>query len=613
MHWLSRSFVGSSVRPHPGPVRMREQATTRRVRLPSINLSLKLTLGLIGGMVIIFSALGYKIIRLHRENLEEATYADGDRITETVKRSTRYGMLHNRSDEIDQIVESIGSQPGIEKISIFNKAGEIKSSTDKRELFTRVDKTAEACDACHGRENQAAQFDGAIPHQLTRAERTHIFVDQNGHRTLSVINPIENEPSCSNGGCHAHAADTKVLGMINVRMSLDAVDAAINASRRQMVTSLIAAVVFLSVLFATLIWLMVHKPIRQLIAGTNHVAAGELDYKIRVRSRDEVGELAHSFNRMTGELKRANEEISDWTKTLEERVQKKTAELQLAQEHVLRVEKLASIGRLAAIVAHEINNPLAGILVYARLVLKRLDRRADTASHTDETRKHVETIAAESARCGEIVKGLLQFSRQTKPNVKQNDLNDIISESLRLVRHKIELSGARAVIQCDPDLKQIVCDEQQIKQALVALLINACEAVHPGEGQIVVASRYIADRSLAEIRVSDNGVGMDQETRQQIFEPFFTTKEQGKGVGLGLAVVYGIVTGHGGEIDVESTPGCGTTFVLKLPDRIADAENSLSDSERAGTRDLAANPTFNPPVSPGRSEASEKNFLNCAP
>lgn len=557
--------------PHPDPRAKPEGTIARKNHLPAINLSLKLTLCLIGGMVIIFSALGYKIIRLHRENLEEATYAAGDRITETVKRSTRYGMLHNRSDEINQIVSSIGSQPGIEKISIFNKAGEIKSSTDERELFTRVDKNAEACSACHAREAQTAQFNGAIPHQLSRQERTHIFTDGAGRRTLSVINPIENDPGCSNSGCHAHPADMKVLGMINVRMSLDTVDAAIGESRRQMLTSLIAAVLLLSILFATLIWLMVHKPIRLLITGTNHVAAGELDYKIRIKSHDELGELAHSFNRMTGELKRANAEISDWNKTLSERVEKKTTELQQAQEHVLQVEKLASIGKLAAIVAHEINNPLAGILVYARLILKRLGRNGKPYNMDEETKKHIETIASESARCGEIVKGLLQFSRQNKPNVKPNNLNNIIGESLRLVRHKVDLSGARAVTKCDADLKQIVCDEQQIKQALVALLINACEAVHPGEGEITISSRYAADARCAEIRVSDNGVGMDQETKQHIFEPFFTTKEQGKGVGLGLAVVYGIVTGHAGEIEVESAPGCGTTFVIRLPDRVDEA------------------------------------------
>ena len=566
--YLNYFGFASSIRPHRDQLPEGEVIHSYKYDRTSINLSLKLTLCLIGAMVVTFSVLGYKIIRLHRENLEEATYAAGDRITETVKRSTRYGMLNNRGDEINQIVTSIGSQPGIEKISIFNKAGEIKSSTYEHELLTRVDKTAEACSACHARDADSSQISAAIPHQLSRGERTRIFTDPAGHRTLSVINPIDNEPVCSNSGCHAHSADTKVLGMINVRMSLEAVDGAMNASRRQMLISLMGAVVVLSALFATLIWLMVHKPIRKLIVGTNHVAAGELDYKIKIRSRDEVGELAHSFNRMTGELKRANAEINSWTRTLEQRVKKKTSELQQAHEHVLRVEKLASIGKLAAIVAHEINNPLAGILVYAQLLLKRLNRNGHVAAD-EETKKNLETIAAESARCGEIVKGLLQFSRQAKPQMKPNDLNAIINESLKLVRHKIDLSGAAAITKCAPHLKQIVCDEQQIKQALVALLINACEAVHPGEGVITIRSLYVENICAAEIRITDNGVGMDEETKQHVFEPFFTTKEQGRGVGLGLAVVYGIVTGHGGEVEVGSAPGCGTTFVLRLPEQHA--------------------------------------------
>ncbi|HYX31214.1 MAG TPA: ATP-binding protein [Pyrinomonadaceae bacterium] len=539
-------------------------------------------------MVVTFSALGYKIIRLHRENLEEATCAAGDRITETVKRSTRSGMLNNRSDEIDQILRSIGSQPGIEKISIFNKSGEIRSSTDEHELFTRVDKSAEACSACHVHDPGAAKPSSSVPHQLSRQERTRIFTDANGHRTLSVINPIDNEPVCSNSGCHAHSADTKVLGMINVRMSLDTVDAAISASRRQMLVSLAGAVLLLSALFGTLIWTMVHRPVRKLIAGTNHVAAGELDFKISIRSRDEVGELAQSFNRMTGELKRAHVEINEWNRGLEERVEKKTLELQQAHAHVLRVEKLASIGKLAAIVAHEINNPLAGILVYARLVLKRFSRNGHGTAVDEETKKNVETIAAESARCGEIVKGLLQFSRQTKPNVKANDLNAIVEESLRLVRHKIDLMGARVIMKCEAALKPIECDEQQIKQALVALLINACEAVHPDEGVITISSHYDEDTRAAEVRLTDNGVGMEAQTREHIFEPFFTTKEQVKGVGLGLAVVYGIVTGHGGQIEVESSPGCGTTFVIRLPDRIDGPQKQFCESTTNANVDVVS-------------------------
>jgi two-component system NtrC family sensor kinase len=551
-------------------------SAAKEVRTRSINLSFKLTFCLIGGMVLIFSALGYKVITLHRENLEEATYAAGDRITETITRSTRYGMLHNLSDQTNEIVASIRTQPGIEKVSIFNKAGVIKFSTDESEISTRVDKNAEACRACHVREGKHSQPAATIPHQLSRDERTRIFVAANGHRTLSVIDPIENEASCSTAACHAHSPEMKVLGMINVRMSLESVDQAIATSRRQMVVSLVAAITLLSMVFATLIWAMVHKPVHRLIEGTERVAAGDLNHKINIESHDELGNLARSFNRMTGELRRANAEINDWTKTLEDRVANKTAELRRAQEHVSRVEKLASIGKLAAIVAHENNNPLAGILVYARLLLKRLDK-SNPGPATDEEKKHLETIAAESARCGEIVKGLLQFARQSKPNAEPNDLNDIIQQSLRLVRHKLELMNVRTEVDLDPGLPAVVCDAQQMKQALVALLINACEAVHDVGGVIAVETRFLADTNATEIRIRDNGVGMDEETRKFVFEPFFTTKEQGKGVGLGLAVVYGIVTGHGGDIEVESELGSGTIFVIRLPGSRSEVRSQTSE------------------------------------
>ena len=167
---------------------------------------------------------------------------------------------------------------------------------------------------------------------------------------------------------------------------------------------------------------------------------------------------------------------------------------------------------------------------------------------------HLDMIAAESARCGDIVKNLLQFSRQTKTNLEPNDLNDIIGQSVRLVQHKIDLMGVETELQLDDACRRVTCDAQQIKQAMVALLINACEAMRPGEGRLLVSLRSLPDQHTVEIRIRDNGVGMDEVTRRQIFEPFFTTKEQGKGVGLGLAVVYGIITNHAGEIEVVSAP-----------------------------------------------------------
>lgn len=524
-------------------------------------------------MVTIFAVLGYQIITLHRQNLEESTNAAGDRITDIVKRSTRYGMMNNRSDEIHQIVSSIGSQPGIETIRIFNKSGVIRFSTDEHEVATRVDKNAEACYACHVQGSDRLELN-QIPDQLSLEERTRIL-NNNGHRTLSIINPIENEPNCSTAACHAHSPDTKILGMINVRISLAPVDAALSKSRRQLVSTLLLSIGALSVIFAAAIWFMVHRPVRQLIMGTTKVAAGDLDYKINITSRDEVGELARSFNQMTDELKLANVKLNDWARNLEERVEQKSKELSQAHEHIVRVEKLASIGKLAAIVAHEINNPLAGILVYAKLLLKRF-RRAEGTTFNDEARQHLETIVGESARCGEIVKGLLQFSRQTKANAEPHDINEIVRQSIRLVKHKIDLMSIRMDIDLDNGMKPIVCDGQQIKQALVALLINACEAVPVGEGIFAIKSRYHSDRHLAEISIGDNGIGMDEETKRQIFEPFFTTKEQGKGVGLGLAVVYGIVTGHGGEIEVLSAPGEGTTFIIRLPESVRESVTSTA-------------------------------------
>ncbi|HLF82878.1 MAG TPA: ATP-binding protein [Blastocatellia bacterium] len=535
----------------------------------SINLSLKLTIFLLGGMAIIFSVLGYQSVKLHRQQLEDMTFAAGDRISDTIKRSTRFGMLNNHREQVHQTINAIGSQPGMNKIRIFNEEGRVSFSTDESETISQVDKKAEACYGCHAEQQPLAR--------LNRPDRTRIYTSANGERILGLINPIENEASCSSADCHAHPAGQQILGVVDVTMSLAKVDETIAEGGRQMIMNFIGAIVIISLLVGTLIWVMVNRPVKRLIVGTKRVAAGELDYKIRVSSQDELGELASSFNRMTGELKEANGEISDWAKTLESRVEEKTAELKQAHEHLIHVERMASIGKLAAIVAHEINNPLAGILVYAKLLLKKI---AGDGS-AEELKQYLSMIASESARCGDIVKNLLQFSRQTKVDLEANDINEIIVQSLRLIQHKVDLMGITTEVRLDDTIGHVICDAQQIKQALVALLINACEAMKPGEGVLRVESRRLPPRRAVEVEVSDNGVGMDEETKKQIFEPFFTTKEQGKGVGLGLAVVYGIVNGHSGEIEVRSSPGLGTTFVIRLPEKeLNTVETDFRGSDR---------------------------------
>jgi two-component system NtrC family sensor kinase len=392
-----------------------------------------------------------------------------------------------------------------------------------------------------------------------------IYTGATGERIIGLINPIENEPSCYNASCHAHPPDRQVLGVLDVDLSLAKVDETIAAGQSQMIRTFISAILLISLIFSGLIWMMVHMPVRQLITGTTRVAVGDLDYKITSSSRDEIGDLAASFNRMTYELKQANVELTDWAKTLESRVEQKTAELKRAHEQMIRAERMASIGKLAAIVAHEINNPLAGILTFAKLLLKRIDSNSFKPEHTEEAKQYLGMIASESARCGELVKNLLQFARQSKANFQPNDANEIIRQSVRLVQHKIDLMNLKTQVRLDEKVPVIVCDAQQIKQALVALLINACEAMKQGDGLLEVESRFLSHERAVEILVRDHGVGMDAETQKHIFEPFFTTKEGERSLGLGLAVVQNIIGRHSGQIEFQSAIGQGTTFILRLP------------------------------------------------
>lgn len=534
-----------------------------------LSLTHKLLISLVGSMALVFGALGYQNLRIHKSNLEQMTYLMADSISNTIRDSTRYSMLQNHRDEVYHIINTIRAGNGIRTIRIFNKEGEISFSTNSNEVNTFVNKQAEACYACHAQQQPLEHLD--------RPDRMRTFQGPGNERLLGLINPIENEPACSSAACHAHSPGQRVLGVLDVTLSLAGVDRTLAEGQRRMTINFIAAILLISGVIAWLILRMIHLPVKQLIRGTQQVASGNLDYKIEVGARDEMGKLASSFNKMTGELKQAHEELTDWTRTLERRVEEKTDQLKRANEQMIQIERMASIGKLSAIVAHEINNPLAGILTYAKLMLKRVG----SATADPEQMKHdLDMIASESARCGEIVKGLLQFTRQSPPNLRMHDVNELVQQSVRLVKHKMDLMNMEAKFQLAENLPALVCDEQQIKQALVALLINACEAVRPGEGVLELTTRHVPGKRSVQITIKDNGIGMDEETRKHVFEPFFTTKESTKGMGLGLAVVFGIVNRHSGTIRVESAPGQGAAFIIELPEIPESSEPQPESEER---------------------------------
>jgi two-component system NtrC family sensor kinase len=519
-------------------------------------------------MLVIFALLGYLNIRLHRQHLEAATLASAERVSDVIKRSTTYYMLRNDREGLYHSIQTIADEPGMIKVRILDPEGRINYSTDPAEVSQVLDKTAEACYGCHNQSQPLAL--------LNRPDRFRIYRNGGGHRVLGIITPIENQTSCSTADCHAHPASQQVLGVLDTNLSLATADAQLKASSAHLLAYTAGAMLMVAALSWLFVWQVVGKPIKALENGTEHLSQGNLGYQIQVRSRDEVGDLAQSFNSMSLQLRAANEEIVTWAKTLEDRVADKTRELKRAHDHMLYVEKMASMGKLAAVVAHEVNNPLSGILTYAKLLRKWVGTGQAEHEKREEAMECLELIAAESRRCGDLIKNLLSLSHTAPMNVQSTDLHAVIDRCLLLVRHQLELNGIELQQQRAPALPLVSCDPAQIEQVVLALILNAIDAM-PCGGTLSLETLRTHDE--IEIKVRDDGAGIAPDVLPQIFEPFMTTKESGRGVGLGLAISRGIMERHDGRIEVQSELGRGTTFTVTLPLQAPDgSRTSVGDA-----------------------------------
>jgi two-component system NtrC family sensor kinase len=299
------------------------------------------------------------------------------------------------------------------------------------------------------------------------------------------------------------------------------------------------------------------NPLHTMVLATQKIAKGDLSHKVNVQSKDEIGSLADSFNQMTSDLKAANEKLVDWGRTLEKKVEERTKELREAQAHLIQTEKLASLGKLAAGVAHEINNPLGGILIYSHLLLEDTDR--DSPYY-----QNLEKIVKETTRCKDIVKGLLEFARPKEPEATSTNINELLDKSLSLIESQSLFQNIRVEKQYAPDLPLIVADSSQLQQVFMNIILNAADAIQGG-GELKLRTSLGADGRYISIDFSDTGPGIKQEDKKKIFDPFFTTKEVGQGTGLGLAISYSIIRKHQGTIEVQSAPGKGATFSVRLP------------------------------------------------
>jgi two-component system, NtrC family, sensor kinase len=488
----------------------------------------------IGGLAVL-------VVNAHRAALLDQLTRGADQLSETIASTTYYDMLENRRPAVHREIVTIGRQKGIEKVRLFNATGTIMFSSDELEIGRSLDKRAESCYGCHAA--------GQPLQRLTTRERTRIYHAADGHRVLAMIRPIHNERSCWTAACHAHGPDETVLGVLDVNLSLADADRRIAGDQRRFALFALLAIVVTGTLLAWLSERLILRPVAALIAGTRQVAAGDLHTTIPATARHELGDLARAFNDMTRKLAEARGQL-------------------------VHADKLASVGRLAAGVAHEINNPLTGVLTYASLLRERFGDEPDVAADLD-------VIVRETKRCRVIVRGLLDFARPSPPHHGPTDLNEVVRRAVAVVMNQLALSRVKLDIGLATALRPVPADANQIEQVVVNLLMNAADALGAADSSL---GRGAADPSLGrgaeggtiriataegpgpfvELTVEDSGCGIAASDLDHLFEPFFTTKGN-RGLGLGLAVTWGIVEAHHGTIEVKSEPGKGARFTVRLP------------------------------------------------
>jgi len=530
-----------------------------RVRLRSLSVRLLVPLlVLIGAALALHAFLSY---RATRERFVKLVSDEAHHYANLILRTTHDRMLLDREVDVQRTMTHLAEDDRVVALRIFDPEGRIVQSAAPGEVGSRVNRASDQpCTSCHvgGQGGQE---------QRTRNVLTS-FGDTPALRHLAVI---PNERSCATTGCHRPASEQPVLGLLDVELTMVPLQQAMVRARTQTLWTMLGMVLVTGVFTTGLVNHLVHKPMRKLLAGTRRLAAGDLDARIELKAEDELAHLARSINHMAADVQAARHEVTKWSRQLEEKVVAKSDELRRAQGQVIHMERMASLGKLAATVAHELNNPMSGILMCARLVERELQDHDIPAPPREEIGKNLRLIQDECRRCGSIVQNLLLFARQSEgAPMAPVDVNVIAERSLMLIRHRLQISDIAleyARIDTDPC---VVADAGQLEQAMVALLVNAVEALSAPDGSGGggrLSLRLCADDTSVTVEVADTGVGIHPDVLPQIFEPFFSTKHQESGVGLGLAVVFGIVQRHNGTIDVTSEPGRGATFTMRLPRR----------------------------------------------
>ncbi len=500
---------------------------------------------------------------MNEQYLNTLIRQSGNNIGSIVEGALYHSMLENDKSSLRNTLDIINTLPGIDEVNMYDSNEELVYSSfalDNDHKHSDPD-----CKSCHPHIKEMFSQKEKSYKIINVNSDCEMNVNDNGSRHLLIKSPILNEKSCSVSSCHAHNQSEVVLGSLVIKIPLEAQDAAIKKSSIEF---------FLLAIFATALFVMVlliftrkkiKEPLNALIKASIAVSNGDKSTRVEIQPHqlDDMRMVSEAFNDMLDNLHSATLELENWSQQLEYKVQKKSEELGAAQHELIHVERLASLGKLSSSVAHEINNPLSGILIYTKLLYKQVSNPEVYASKRESMLKHLKLIENETKRCGDIVKGLLDFSRKDQDNFEPKHLHETLKETYELMSHPIKIANIAFSTQFSAASDLIYCNPNQIKQACVALLVNASEAIIEN-GEILIKTSNPDDEHII-VEIIDNGVGINPVDLPHIFEPFFSTKSNVSGTGLGLAIVHGIIQNHKGKTEVKSEPGNGTTLTIILP------------------------------------------------
>ncbi len=486
----------------------------------------------------------------------------GQSLTRNMAHNAEFGVMLEIGSELEVLVSGVLSEPEILFAQVYAANGRVLHEGMQSGIgfeLIRMDDPLAHFPAMFGSGSANAAFH---EHTLT-----------NGASFIEVVAPVRShkaEVSREELGqtTPANSDPGEIIGY--VRIGIDTKETLSKISEtRQMIVYFTLLLVMLGILLSVTLVKMIASPINTLVEVTERIASGDLSQRVKMQTDAELERLAEAFNKMCDSLQRSQSELELHNQTLEQKVHERTQKLEEVQKQVIQSEKMAAVGQLAAGVAHELNNPLGGILGYAQFAIEKLQNGKLEERDYANFQRYLADIELQARRCKMIVKNLLKFSRSSdKAEFDLVDVNAALEETFVFTQHQLGMKDIHLNVELQPNLPRILGNVNLLQQVFTNILINSMQSMPQG-GDLAVRTRHNPPvgefGGSIEIEFSDSGVGIPEENRSKIFEPFFTTKKVGEGTGLGLSVSYGIIRDHGGDIKLDSQVGVGSTFTVVLP------------------------------------------------